>query len=79
MPPSLIRSGVPSAIHCVLCLQDVSCNELQSLPPELGQLECLRDLNLRRNQLTTLPEGKHSLVISTAANSNPLQHFLGLF
>lgn len=39
------------------CIQDVSCNELQSLPAELGQLETLRDLNLRRNQLTTLPEG----------------------
>lgn len=42
----------------ILGFQDISCNELQSLPAELGQLECLRDLNLRRNQLTSLPEGK---------------------
>lgn len=41
--------------------QDVSCNELQRLPAELGQLECLRDLNLRRNRLTTLPEGTNKL------------------
>lgn len=68
------RHQIPSVL-CVLCFQDVSCNELQSLPPELGQLECLRDLNLRRNQLTTLPEGKHSHPISTATNSAPLQHF----
>lgn len=48
-----------SSSHCLFLLQDVSCNELQSLPVELGQLECLRDLNLRRNQLTTLPEGQY--------------------
>lgn len=45
------------SLFCDFLCQDVSCNELQCLPAELGQLECLRDLNLRRNQLTTLPEG----------------------
>lgn len=45
---------------CVILCQDVSCNELKCLPAELGQLECLRDLNLRRNHLTTLPEGRHT-------------------
>nr|XP_012330190.1 leucine-rich repeat and calponin homology domain-containing protein 4 isoform X3 [Aotus nancymaae] len=36
--------------------QDVSSNELQSLPAELCGLSSLRDLNVRRNQLSTLPE-----------------------
>lgn len=38
--------------------QDVSSNELQSLPAELCSLSSLRDLNVRRNQLSTLPEGE---------------------
>ncbi|KAM7331781.1 hypothetical protein ACRRTK_008489 [Alexandromys fortis] len=35
---------------------DVSSNELQSLPVELCSLRSLRDLNVRRNQLSTLPD-----------------------
>ncbi|KAM7398754.1 hypothetical protein PAMP_018070 [Pampus punctatissimus] len=35
--------------------QDVSCNEIQTLPSQVGQLEALRDLNIRRNHLVTLP------------------------
>ncbi|XP_058607363.1 DISP complex protein LRCH3 isoform X5 [Onychostoma macrolepis] len=34
---------------------DVSCNEIQTLPPQIGQLEALRDLNIRRNHLVRLP------------------------
>ncbi|XP_051953294.1 DISP complex protein LRCH3-like isoform X2 [Xyrauchen texanus] len=34
---------------------DVSCNEIQTLPPQIGQLEALRDLNIRRNHLIRLP------------------------
>lgn len=39
-------------------LQDVSCNEIQTLPPQVGQLEVLRDLNIRRNHMVRLPPGK---------------------
>ncbi|KAG5260924.1 hypothetical protein AALO_G00298050 [Alosa alosa] len=50
--------SAPQIRYCrlPLLMRDVSCNDLQSLPAELGQLGSLRDLNLRRNQLTTLPE-----------------------
>ncbi|XP_076848513.1 DISP complex protein LRCH3 isoform X3 [Brachyhypopomus gauderio] len=34
---------------------DVSCNEIQTLPAQVGQLEALRDLNIRRNHLVRLP------------------------
>uniref|UniRef100_A0AAY5EXF2 Calponin-homology (CH) domain-containing protein n=1 Tax=Electrophorus electricus TaxID=8005 RepID=A0AAY5EXF2_ELEEL len=34
---------------------DVSCNEIQTLPSQVGQLEALRDLNIRRNHLVRLP------------------------
>ncbi|KAJ3590683.1 hypothetical protein NHX12_008632 [Muraenolepis orangiensis] len=33
---------------------DVSCNEIQVLPSQVGQLETLRDLNIRRNHLQQL-------------------------
>uniref|UniRef100_A0A3Q2EGU9 Leucine-rich repeats and calponin homology (CH) domain containing 4 n=1 Tax=Cyprinodon variegatus TaxID=28743 RepID=A0A3Q2EGU9_CYPVA len=56
-PPQFYFTEINARILFAFHRQDVSCNELQSLPPELGQLESLRDLNLRRNQLTTLPEG----------------------
>lgn len=36
----------------------MSSNELQSLPAELCSLPSLRDLNVRRNQLNTLPDGE---------------------
>ena len=39
-------------------LQDVSGNELQALPAELCSLPALRDLSVRRNQLSTLPDGE---------------------
>ncbi|XP_036680631.1 leucine-rich repeat and calponin homology domain-containing protein 4 isoform X2 [Balaenoptera musculus] len=35
---------------------DASSNELQSIPAELCGLPSLRDLNVRRNQLSTLPD-----------------------
>ncbi|KAJ8256856.1 hypothetical protein COCON_G00190080 [Conger conger] len=34
---------------------DVSCNEIQTLPAQVGRLEVLRDLNIRRNHLVRLP------------------------
>ncbi|CAL8352357.1 unnamed protein product [Lota lota] len=34
---------------------DVSCNEIQVLPSQVGRLETLRDLNIRRNHLLHLP------------------------
>uniref|UniRef100_A0A2K5ZDM0 Calponin-homology (CH) domain-containing protein n=1 Tax=Mandrillus leucophaeus TaxID=9568 RepID=A0A2K5ZDM0_MANLE len=36
--------------------QDVSCNEIQTIPSQIGNLEALRDLNVRRNHLVHLPE-----------------------
>lgn len=36
----------------------MSSNELQALPAELCSLPTLRDLNVRRNQLSTLPDGE---------------------
>lgn len=51
--------AIPDGLPCCLpWLQDVSSNELQSLPVELCSLPSLRDLNVRRNQLTSLPDGK---------------------
>ncbi|XP_059549620.1 leucine-rich repeat and calponin homology domain-containing protein 4 isoform X3 [Myotis daubentonii] len=47
--------GKPSAAF-FSSFQDVSSNELQSLPTELCSLPSLRDLNVRRNQLSTLPD-----------------------
>lgn len=38
----------------------MSSNELQSLPSELCSLPSLRDLNVRRNQLSTLPDGEEN-------------------
>nr|XP_032830962.1 leucine-rich repeat and calponin homology domain-containing protein 1 isoform X9 [Petromyzon marinus] len=35
---------------------DVSCNEIQALPPQVASLTCLRDLNVRRNNLVILPD-----------------------
>nr|XP_054538493.1 DISP complex protein LRCH3 isoform X11 [Pan troglodytes] len=35
---------------------DVSCNEIQTIPSQIGNLEALRDLNVRRNHLVHLPE-----------------------
>ncbi|KAJ3585596.1 hypothetical protein NHX12_014315, partial [Muraenolepis orangiensis] len=50
------RYGVPSDVVGMPWTIDASCNDLQALPAELGQLESLRDLNLRRNQLASLPD-----------------------
>ena len=48
----------PHVFPCLSSFQDVSSNELQSLPTELCSLPTLRDLNVRRNQLSTLPDGE---------------------
>lgn len=60
------------------CIQDVSCNELQSLPAELGQLETLRDLNLRRNQLTTLPQGTPTHAYTQIPNNGHFEFRLNI-
>lgn len=51
--PGLVAPFLPPS-----SFQDVSSNELQSLPAELCSLPSLRDLNVRRNQLSTLPDGE---------------------
>ena len=38
--------------------QDVSCNEIATLPPHIGEMESLKELNVRRNHLQQLPDGK---------------------
>lgn len=43
---------------CRRPLQDVSCNEIQALPAQVGRLLALRELNIRKNCLHMLPEGK---------------------
>lgn len=55
-----------------LVFQDVSCNEIQTIPPQIGNLESLRDLNVRRNNLVHLPEGE---IKAVSCNSRNLKHF----
>ena len=42
----------------LFAMQDVSCNEITALPQQIGQLKSLRELNVRRNYLKVLPQGK---------------------
>ncbi len=42
---------------CVFSVQDISCNEIQVLPTQMGKLLALRELNIRRNYLQVLPDG----------------------
>lgn len=48
-----------------LCLpsQDVSCNEIQVLPAQVGRLQALRELNIRKNCLHMLPEGQFNFAV----------------
>lgn len=39
-------------------MQDLSSNELSYLPNSMGEMISLKDLNLRRNRLEVLPDGK---------------------
>lgn len=38
--------------------QDLSSNELVHLPNSMGEMISVKDLNLRRNRLEVLPDGK---------------------
>ena len=40
-------------------LQNLSCNELTSLPNSIGELSTLRELNVHQNYLEQLPDGKY--------------------
>lgn len=40
-------------------LQDLSSNELIHLPSSMGEMISLKDLNIRRNRLEVLPDGKY--------------------
>lgn len=57
---------IPFASHC-RPLQDVSCNEIQALPAQVGRLQALRELNIRKNCLHMLPEGQSSSSTSTCS------------
>ena len=52
-------------MRCDLCctqcsdLQDLSCNEIVSLPGQMGELINLRILNVRKNVIQQLPAGLH--------------------
>lgn len=48
---------IPFLTLCRL-IQDVSCNEIQALPAQVGRLQALRELNIRKNCLHMLPEGQ---------------------
>lgn len=65
-PADRAASVIPFPTLC-LPLQDVSCNEIQALPAQVGRLQGLRELNIRKNCLHTLPEGQdittHPVVI----------------
>ncbi len=54
------RKGPAALISTSRCsvLQDVSCNEITHLPAQLGDLDSLRDLDVRRNLLVELPPGE---------------------
>lgn len=44
-------------------LQNLSCNELTSLPSSIGELSTLRELNVHQNYLEQLPDGKYVFLI----------------
>ncbi len=52
---NLLDIVVDISVGCAF--QDVSCNRLACLPPEIGDLQQLRVLNVRENLLTDLPYG----------------------
>ena len=54
-------------------MQDVSCNEITALPQQIGQLKSLRELNVRRNYLKVLPQGKKKKKIE--GKMNPREDF----
>jgi len=45
-------------------MQDLSSNELSYLPNSMGEMISLKDLNLRRNRLEVLPDGKDNTCCS---------------
>lgn len=55
--------AIPVVVQC-RPLQDVSCNEIQALPAQVGRLQALRELNIRKNCLQMLPEGQSSSSLS---------------
>lgn len=54
----ITQPGSISFLTLCLLLQDVSCNEIQVLPAQVGRLHALRELNIRKNCLHMLPEGQ---------------------
>ena len=41
----------------MLLFQDISSNEITHLPSQIGDLESLKSLNVRRNKLVEIPRG----------------------
>lgn len=67
---------IPFASRC-RPLQDVSCNEIQALPAQVGRLQALRELNIRKNCLHMLPEGQSSSPLSPAHSLTSILHTAG--
>ncbi len=42
----------------MIVVQDVSSNDINQLPYQIGTLTSLRTLNIRRNMISELPTGK---------------------
>lgn len=66
---------------CCRPLQDVSCNEIQALPAQVGRLLALRELNIRKNCLHMLPEGQSNSPVANECfvvffRNVPSWHFL---
>ncbi|KAF7237422.1 Leucine-rich repeat and calponin-likey domain-containing protein 2 [Varanus komodoensis] len=56
IPAVCVTGEVPQVQDTVAGKQDVSCNEIQVLPQQIGKLQSLKELNLRRNNLHMLPD-----------------------
>ena len=62
----------------LLSLQDLSCNELTSLPSTVGELVSLRTLKVRRNRLISLPDGEcNTTFCSILDESRKVTRFAG--
>lgn len=69
--------SLPEEINqlCQLIELDASCNQLSHLPIQLGDLQHLEALNLRKNFLVELPRGIISITSKIIKKNNSIQLF----